>query len=568
MAPLVGLLVGAVVLIAGAPTAQAASYGPPVTIGSGFSGPYGVAVDVAGDVFVDDSAHNRVVEVPAGGGSQTTVGSGLSGPMGVAVDAAGDVFVADTSHDRVVEVPAAGGSQTTIGSGFSQPMGVAVDAAGDVFVVDTGHGRVVEVPVGGGSQTTIASGLSTPIGVAVDAAGDVFVPDSAHGAGGTGRVVEVPVVLLATTTDTVVGDVGTQSAWLGTETTGAAADDAATVTGASGVPSGTVTYSLYGNGGCSATATSTDQVTLSQDGSVPASSSSGALAAGSYGYQAAYSGDSNYQPLTGACEPFTVAQAPSPPVSKPANASPPWITGTATAGRTLSCLTGSWTNSPPTYAYAWSRDGTPLAGATGRTYTVQTLDQGSTLTCTVTASNAAGAGSPAISVSVTVPVPFQPGCPRATGRLAGHTLGLITLGMTRQQAHLAYSQSSTRGNRYKDFFCLTPIGVRVGYTSAKLLRTLDASQRHRMQDRVVLALTANPYYSMDGVRPGARLSAARQRLARGNLFHIGLNWWYLAFHGSSTAVLKIRHGIVQEIGMADRQLTKDRHAQFAFITSF
>jgi hypothetical protein len=309
-------------------------------------------------------------------------------------------------------------------------------------------------------------------------------------------------------------------------------------------------------------------VTLSQDGSVPASSSSGALAAGSYGYQAAYSGDSNYQPLTGSCEPFTVAHAPSPPVSKPANSSPPSITGTATAGQTLSCLTGSWTNSPPTYAYAWSRDGTPLAGATGRTYTVQTLDQGSTLTCTVTASNAAGAGSPAISVSVTVPVPFQPGCPRATGRLAGHTLGLITLGMTRQQAHLAYSQSSTRGNRYKDFFCLTPIGVRVGYTSAKLLRTLHASQRHRMQDRVVLALTANPYYSLDGVRPGARLSAARQRLARGNLFHIGLNWWYLAFHGSSTAVLKIRHGIVQEIGMADRQLTKDRHAQFAFITSF
>jgi hypothetical protein len=89
MAPLVALLVGAVVLIVGAPTAQAASYGPPVTISSGFNGPYGVAVDAAGDVFVGDSAHNRVVEVPAGGGSQTTIGSGFSGPMGVAVDAAG-----------------------------------------------------------------------------------------------------------------------------------------------------------------------------------------------------------------------------------------------------------------------------------------------------------------------------------------------------------------------------------------------------------------------------------------------------------------------------------------------
>ena len=48
------------------------------------------------DVFIADTDNNRVLKVPAGGGPQTTVGSGLSGPFGVAVDAAGDVFVAST----------------------------------------------------------------------------------------------------------------------------------------------------------------------------------------------------------------------------------------------------------------------------------------------------------------------------------------------------------------------------------------------------------------------------------------------------------------------------------------
>jgi hypothetical protein len=94
-------------------------------------------------------------------------------------------------------------------------------------------------------------------------------------------VVEVPIVLQAATTDTVVDDVATQSAWAGTETPGAAADDTATVGGVDGVtPTGTVTYNLFANGGCSGTATSTEKVTLGQDGSVPASSSSGALAGG------------------------------------------------------------------------------------------------------------------------------------------------------------------------------------------------------------------------------------------------------------------------------------------------
>lgn len=168
------------------------------------------------------------------------------------------------------------------------------------------------------------------------------------------------------------------------------------------------------------------------------------------------------------------------------------------------------------------------------------------------------------------PPPPRPECPEATGRLSGRTLGLVRLGMTRAQAHHAYRQSriSNRGKHYEDFFCLTPIGVRVGYASPALLRTLTVSERRRLRGRVVWASTANPFYALRGVRPGDGLEAARKHLHLTGPFHIGLNHWYLALSDQATGVLKVRHGIVQEIGIADRALTRDQRAQRVFLESF
>ena len=203
--------------------------GAQLPLGSGLNNPFGIVMDAAGDLFIADTANNRVVELPAGGGAQTTVGSGFSGPTGLAVDAAGDLFVADTGNGQVVEIPAGGGAQTTVasglvspvgvavdaagdlfiadptntslakkplnsrhaassvGSGLSHPEGVALDAAGDLFIADTGDSSVVEVPAGGGAQTTVASGLNGPIGLAVDGSGDLFIANT-----GNNSVVEVP----------------------------------------------------------------------------------------------------------------------------------------------------------------------------------------------------------------------------------------------------------------------------------------------------------------------------------------------------------------------------------------
>lgn len=80
--------------------------------------------------------------------------------------------------------------------------------------------------------------------------------------------------------------------------------------------------------------------------------------------------------------------------------------------------------------------------------------------------------------------------------------------------------------------------------------------------------TSSAYYAIDGIRPGASTTAAAAKLKLEKVFHIGLNDWYLAPDGAATAILKVRHDIVQEIGVADTQFTRGRAEQRTFLTSF
>jgi hypothetical protein len=164
--------------------------------------------------------------------------------------------------------------------------------------------------------------------------------------------------------------------------------------------------------------------------------------------------------------------------------------------------------------------------------------------------------------------PHASPCPRATGRLTGVTLGRLRLGMTRTRARHILPRFSTRGRRFMDFFCLSPIGIRVGYPSPKLLRTVSKRDRRRVSGRVVLALTADSYYALRGVHPGRRLASVARSLRAGRGFRVGLNTWYLTPNGSSRGVLKVRHGVIEEIGLADKSLTSTRRAALRFFKSF
>jgi len=61
----------------------------------------------------------------------------------------------------------------------------------------------------------------------------------------------------------------------------------------------------------------------------------------------------------------------------------PKITGTVRVGSTLTATVGTWSPAP-TLSYQWKANGTAIAGATGRTFTLTSAQQGKTITVTVT----------------------------------------------------------------------------------------------------------------------------------------------------------------------------------------
>lgn len=92
---------------------------------------------------------------------------------------------------------------------------------------------------------------------------------------------------------------------------------------------------------------------------------------------------------------------PPTTVIAPVNTALPTISGTATAGTTITVSTGTWSNSPTAYTYRWERssDGVTWTQTTvtSASYAIPVADAGARLRAVVTASNTAGAATVASS---------------------------------------------------------------------------------------------------------------------------------------------------------------------------
>jgi subtilase family serine protease/sugar lactone lactonase YvrE len=201
-------------------------------------GPFGVAVDKAGNLYIADTYNSAIRKVTASTGIITTVaGNGNAGysgdggaatkaeifwPKSVAVDAAGNLYISDTANKVIRKVTASTGKISTVaggGSGCAAETdaygdgcpateaalevpgfgsgtgGVAVDSKGNIYIADPDVETVRKVNAATGIITVVAGtsgyygfsgdgGLATkavldfPTDVKVDGAGNIFISDA------------------------------------------------------------------------------------------------------------------------------------------------------------------------------------------------------------------------------------------------------------------------------------------------------------------------------------------------------------------------------------------------------
>jgi sugar lactone lactonase YvrE len=198
----------------------------------------GVAVDLAGNIYITDGAANTVRSVTVSNGVINTIGGTFIGfnvvnptpyngdggpgteasldiPIAVAINTSGDVAIAESSNNVIRQINSTGVISTLAGkgpgfSGYSGdgglataallwvPNGVAIDAGGNVYFADSQNNVIRKVDKLTGVITTItgqgpddagSSGdngpaasakLNAPQGVAVDANGDIYIADSGN----------------------------------------------------------------------------------------------------------------------------------------------------------------------------------------------------------------------------------------------------------------------------------------------------------------------------------------------------------------------------------------------------
>ncbi|MDD2815965.1 MAG: SMP-30/gluconolactonase/LRE family protein [Thiotrichaceae bacterium] len=190
--------------------------------------PFSVAIDSGDNVYIADSANNRIRKIDQSTGNISTIaGTGTAGysidgflatnadlnnPLDIAIDSVGNVYIADTSNNRIRKIDKTTGNISTIAgtgtTGYSgdgsaatsarlyYPSRVAVDSSGNVYIADPANNRIRKIDQstsnistiagmgtsgysGDGSAATSAK-LNNPLGVAVDSGGNVYIVDTSN----------------------------------------------------------------------------------------------------------------------------------------------------------------------------------------------------------------------------------------------------------------------------------------------------------------------------------------------------------------------------------------------------
>jgi sugar lactone lactonase YvrE len=185
-----------------------------------FTGPFGIACDTAGNLYVSESDNNTIRKITSTGKVTTVAGKAGSvgstdgvgaaarfdSPCGIARDAVGNLFIVDGSHFTIRKITPAGKVTTLAGQSGSQgsadgvgaaarfmgPTGIACDSAGNLYVTDSANNTIRKITstgkvttlagkagsAGGTDGVGAAASFNNPTGIACDASGNLYVCDS------------------------------------------------------------------------------------------------------------------------------------------------------------------------------------------------------------------------------------------------------------------------------------------------------------------------------------------------------------------------------------------------------
>src|SRR5580658_5772971 len=156
----------------------------------------GLAIDDDDRIFVSDGKLHHVLVFSPKHELEGQITEGLEDPVGLAIDSTNRfLYVVDTQQDQVIVYDAdsykllrrigTGGKNHTLTSqgDFGAPQGVALDADGNVYVTDTLNDRVEVFDADGGFISTFGKNgdgpgfFERPKGIAVDSDGHIWVAD-------------------------------------------------------------------------------------------------------------------------------------------------------------------------------------------------------------------------------------------------------------------------------------------------------------------------------------------------------------------------------------------------------
>jgi len=187
--------------------------------------PVGLAFDSSGNLYIGDSNNHRIRMVAPNGIITTVAGNGnpgfsgdggpatkaeLNEPFGIAFDPYGNLFIADSANNRIRVLMTNGTITTVAGNGkagysgdmipaiaaeLNQPFDVAFDPYGNLYIADSNNFRIRKVTtsgtiltVGGGTGEGYSGDgfigtnakLNSASGVVVDSSNNVFIADSGN----------------------------------------------------------------------------------------------------------------------------------------------------------------------------------------------------------------------------------------------------------------------------------------------------------------------------------------------------------------------------------------------------